>query len=189
MKFNYLAVAASLGLTAVAQPTGTCATPSKPDTFGLVAIRSGDAVQYAGFNAALRSIFAGLPSQNATCDGTDDGYATFYLKDGALFLYGPNEQQLYVDRSGMGQGKIGYTVNGESGPRNGERTGWAINEDNHLQFDGSDLIACPNSIDGAYSIWASAGIDNPAGNSNCVGIAARVEKEAEPTSCSYSTSQ
>jgi hypothetical protein len=102
MKLNYLAVAASLGLTAVAQPTGTCATPSKPDTFGLVAIRSGDAVQYAGFNAALRSIFAGLPSQNATCDGTDDGYATFYLKDGALFLYGPNEQQLYVDRSGMG---------------------------------------------------------------------------------------
>ncbi|KAL3457159.1 hypothetical protein BJX64DRAFT_280830 [Aspergillus heterothallicus] len=187
MKLNYLAVAASLGLTAVAQPTGSCAAPSKPDTFGLVAIHSGEGVQYAGFNAALRSIFAGLSSQNATCDGTDDGYASFYIKDGALFLYGPNNQQVFVDRSGMGQGKIGYTVGDESGPRNGERTGWAINGDNHLQFAGNDLIACPNSIGGAYSIWASAGVANPGGNSDCVGIAARVEKEADATSCTYST--
>ncbi|KAL5334004.1 hypothetical protein BJX70DRAFT_391777 [Aspergillus crustosus] len=188
MKLNYLAAAASLALTATAQPTGTC-TPSKPDTFGIVAIHSGDAVQYSGFNAALRSIFAGLPSQNATCDGTDDGFATFYIKDEALYLYGPSEttQQLFVDRSGMGQGKIGYTVGDEQGPRNGERTGWAINEDNHLQFGGSDLIACPNSIDGAYSIWASAGVANPGGNSDCIGIAARVEKESAPVSCTYST--
>ncbi|KAL2840509.1 hypothetical protein BJY01DRAFT_218452 [Aspergillus pseudoustus] len=187
MKLNYLAVAASLGLTAVAQPTGSCTAPSNPDTFGLVAIKSGDAVQYAGFNAALNSIFARLPSQNATCDGTDNGSATFYIKDGALFLYGPNNQEIFVDRSGMGQGKIGYTVGDESGPRNGERTGWAIDGNNHLQFGGNDLIACPNSIDGAYSIWASAGVSNPAGNENCVGIAARVEKQANPTSCTYST--
>jgi hypothetical protein len=86
-----------------------------------------------------------------------------------------------------GQGKIGYTVGDESGPRNGERTGWAINEQNHLQFDGSDLIACPNSIDGAYSIWASAGVANPAGNQDCVGIAARVEKDTTPVSCTYSS--
>ncbi|KAL2802830.1 hypothetical protein BJX63DRAFT_98077 [Aspergillus granulosus] len=187
MKLNYLTVAASLGLGAVAHPTGTCSAPSKPEPFGLVAISSGDAVHFSGFNAALRSIFAGLPSQNATCDGADDGFATFYIEDGALFLYGPNEQQIFVDRSGMGQGKIGYTVGDESGPRNGERTGWAINSNNHLQFDGNDLIACPNSIDGAYSIWASAGISNPGGNEGCVGIAARVEKESEPISCTYSS--
>ncbi|KAL4863358.1 hypothetical protein BDV12DRAFT_177639 [Aspergillus spectabilis] len=188
MKFNSLAVAASLALTATAQPTGSCA-PSTPDTFGLVAISSGDAVQYAGFNAALRSIFAGLPSQNATCDGSDDGFASFYIKDKALYLYGPSDasQQIFVDRSGMGQGKIGYTVGDESGPRNGERTGWAINTQNHLQFDGSDLIACPNSIDGAYSIWASAGVANPAGNQDCVGIAARVEKDTTPVPCTYSS--
>ncbi|KAL4875106.1 hypothetical protein BJY04DRAFT_202613 [Aspergillus karnatakaensis] len=188
MKLNYVAAAASLALTANAQPTGTC-KPSTPETFGLVAIRSGDAVQYAGFNAALNSIFARLPSQNATCDGTDDGYASFYIKDEALYLYGPTEtpQQIFVDRSGMGQGKIGYTTGDASGPRNGERTGWAINEDNHLQFDGSDLIACPNSINGAYSIWASAGVANPAGNSDCVGIAARVEKDTTPVRCTYSS--
>jgi len=103
MKLNYLAVAASLGLTAVAQPTSSCTpTPSNPDTFGLVAIRSGDAVQYASFSAARGGLLARLPSQNATCDGTDSGTATFYIKDGALFLYGPNNQEFYVDRSGMG---------------------------------------------------------------------------------------
>ncbi|KAL3476713.1 hypothetical protein BJX99DRAFT_258262 [Aspergillus californicus] len=200
MKFTVLAAAASVALTASAQPTSTAqatstaapsssSTPSANlDTFSVVAIRSGDAVQYSGFNAALGSLFAGLPSQNATCDGTDDGFATFYIKNGALFLYGPESQEFYVDRSGMGQGNIGYTTgDASSGPRNGERTGWVINEQNHLQFDGSDPIACPNSIDGAYSIWASAGIANPAGNKDCVGIAARVEKSSDATSCTYSS--
>ncbi|KAI9375041.1 cell wall protein PhiA [Aspergillus egyptiacus] len=184
MKFTSVAAAASLALTATAQPTGS----STPETFGVVAIHSGNAVHYSGFNAALGSLFAGLPEQNASCDGTDDGFATFYIQDGALYLYGNEKtQQFYVDRSGMGQGKIGYTTGDVDGPRNGERTGWAVNEANHLQFDGSDLIACPNSIDGAYSIWASAGIANPGYNKDCVGIAARVMKSTEPVKCTYSS--
>lgn len=69
-------------------------------------------------------------------------------------------------------------------PKNSERTGWAINDKNHLQFDGNDLIACPNSIDGAWSIWAS-GVANPAGNKNCTGIAARVEETKNPNACKY----
>lgn len=96
MKLTSTAALASLAVAATA-------APSTPETFGLVAIRSGDAVQYAGFNAALGSIFAGLPKQNATCEGTDSGFATFYIKDGALYLYGSDEtQEIYVDRSGMG---------------------------------------------------------------------------------------
>ncbi|KAL4972614.1 hypothetical protein BDW66DRAFT_143796 [Aspergillus desertorum] len=182
MKLTTAAAVASLAVAATAAPT-------TPETFGVVAIRSGDAVQYSGFNAALGSIFAGLPKQNATCEGTDSGFATFYIKDGSLYLYGSEEtQQIYVDRSGMGQGKIGYTTgDNASGPRNGERTGWTIDENNHLLFDESSLIACPNSIDGAYSIWASAGVANPAGNQNCVGIAARVEKTETPVACTYSS--
>ncbi|KAL4981666.1 hypothetical protein BDW68DRAFT_172034 [Aspergillus falconensis] len=182
MKFTSAAAVASLAVAATA-------APSTPETFGVVAIRSGDAVQYSGFNAALGSIFAGLPKQNATCEGTDSGFATFYIKDGSLYLYGSQEtQQIYVDRSGMGQGVIGYTTGDDaSGPRNGERTGWTIDENNHLLFDGSSPIACPNSIDGAYSIWASAGVANPAGNQNCVGIAARVEKTETPVACTYSS--
>lgn len=84
-----------------------------------------------------------------------------------------------------GQGKIGYTTGAQPAPKNSERTGWAINEDNHLQFAGSDLIACPNSIDGAWSIWASAGVANPAGNKDCTGIAARVEETKNPNGCKY----
>ncbi|RDW68692.1 cell wall protein PhiA [Aspergillus mulundensis] len=182
MKFTSVAAVASLAAAA-------SAAPSTPETFGLVAIRSGDAVQYSGFNAAKGSLFAGLPKQNATCEGTDDGFATFYIKDGGLYLYGTDEtQQFYVDRSGMGQGKIGYTTgDSSSAPRNGELTGWSIDKNNHLVFDGSSPIACPNSIDGAYSIWASAGVANPAGNSDCVGIAARVEKSDSPVACTYSS--
>ncbi|KAL4779246.1 hypothetical protein BJX76DRAFT_97325 [Aspergillus varians] len=208
MKFNSLAIAAALGLTATAQPTNSCipAVPT-PETFGVIAIRSGSGVQNSGFNAALGSIFAGLPKQNATCAGSDDGFATFYIQDEGLYLYGPSNktQQVYVDRSGMGmaypslcpsctpvltddigQGNIGYT-SGESTPRNAEVSGWAI-KNNYLEFDGSGLIACPNSIGGAYSIWLSAGIDNPAGNSDCVGIAGRVEKAEKPVRCTYTAS-
>jgi hypothetical protein len=107
MKLNFLAAAASIGLTTVAaQPAGTCPPPpTGPDTFGLVAINSGGPAHYAGFNAARRGLFAGYAGQNADCDdGPDSGYATFYLKDGALFLYGPANQQIFVDRSGMGKG-------------------------------------------------------------------------------------
>lgn len=58
-------------------------------------------------------------------------------------------------------------------------------KDGHLQFSGHDLIACPNSIDGAWSIWASAGIDNPAGNQDCISIAARVMETSNPNGCKY----
>jgi len=84
----------------------------------------------------------------------------------------------------LGQGKIGYTTGAQPAPRNSERLGWSIVEGS-LVFDGSGLIACPNSIDGAWSIWASAGIANPAGNSECVSIGARVIEDAEPVGCRY----
>jgi hypothetical protein len=90
-----------------------------------------------------------------------------------------------TDRNSTGQGKIGYTTGAQPAPKNSERKGWAINDQNHLQFGGKDLIACPNSIDGAWSIWADAGVANPAGNKDCVGIAARVEDVANPNGCLY----
>ncbi|RHZ47228.1 cell wall protein PhiA [Aspergillus thermomutatus] len=182
MQFKNFILAAS----AAASASAAAAQSSNSKTFGLVAIHSGSAVQYSAFNAAQSSLFAGLKSQNASCDRSGEQTATFYLDDGALYLYAASAtpQEVYVDRSGMGQGKIGYTTGAQPAPRNAERTGWAIN-DGHLQFAGNDLIACPNSIDGAWSIWASAGVANPAGNENCVGIAARVEETSNPNSCVY----
>lgn len=72
--------------------------------FGLVAIHSGSGVHLSSFNAAQSSIFAGLSSQNASCDVDGTNTATFYIKDGGLYLYAASAtpQQTYVDRSGMG---------------------------------------------------------------------------------------
>ncbi|KAJ5998319.1 hypothetical protein N7451_006129 [Penicillium sp. IBT 35674x] len=179
MQIKNVLFAASLAASASALPS------TKSDAFGIVAIHSGSGVQYSSFNAAKSSIFAGLKSQNASCARTADD-ATFYLNNGALYLYDQSAtpQEVYVDRSGMGQGKIGYTTGAQPAPENAERKGWAT-KDGHLQFAGNDLIACPNSIDGAWSIWADAGVANPAGNSNCVGIAARVESTSNPNGCVY----
>ncbi|KAF3388364.1 Cell wall protein phiA [Penicillium rolfsii] len=180
MQIKNVIFAASLAATATALP----AVESKP--FNVIAIHSGSGVQYAAFNAAKSSIFAGLPSQNASCARPEEQAATFYLNNGALYLYDQSAtpQELFVDRSGMGQGKIGYTTGAQPAPRNAEREGWAV-QDGHLQFGGNDLIACPNSIDNSWSIWASAGVSNPGGNSDCVGIAARVEETSNPNGCLY----
>ncbi|PYH99801.1 cell wall protein PhiA [Aspergillus ellipticus CBS 707.79] len=181
MQFKTLVLAASAAVTASALP----AANSTANTFGVVSIHSGNAVQYAAFNAAKGSILAGLPHQNASCDRPKEQSATFYIDDGALFLYAASAtpQEIFVDASGMGQGVIGYTTGAQSAP--GERKGWAIDSNNHLQFGGKDLIACPNSIEGSWSIWADAGYANPGYNANCTGIAARVEKTSNPNSCLY----
>ncbi|KAJ5125127.1 hypothetical protein N7448_004454 [Penicillium atrosanguineum] len=180
MQIKSLLFAVSLTATTTALP----ATHS--ETFGIVAIHSGSDVQYSSFNAAKSSIFAGLKKQDASCARPKEQDATFYIQNGALFLYDTSAtpQEIYVDRSGMGQGVIGYTTGAQGAPKYSERKGWTM-KDGHLQFAGDDLIACPNSIDGAWSIWASAGVANPGGNKNCVGVAARVEKTSNPNGCLY----
>ncbi|OLN86996.1 Cell wall protein phiA [Colletotrichum chlorophyti] len=158
--------------------------------FQLMSLRSASPVHFSRFQAAKGSIFLQLPSQNATCDSEDTGAATFYLKDGGLYLYAASAtpQQLYADRSGMGQGNLGYTTGAQPGPRNGERTGWTIDSYGDLTLDGAGFLACPNSIEGAWSIWVSAGINNPAGNTGCLGISVRAVQINEPNSCSYTSS-
>jgi hypothetical protein len=86
----------------------TSALPAtQSNTFNLVAIHSGSSVQYATFNAAKSSIFAGLAAQNASCAHPAEQVATFYLNNEALYLYdrSATPQELYVDRSGMGTSK------------------------------------------------------------------------------------
>jgi len=154
-----------------------------------MAIRSGSEIQYAGFQAAKSSIFVELPDQGAGCDRGFDGPAVFTLTSaGELYLYTDNPpQQLFADRSGMGQGKLGYVTGAEPLGRNWETTGFQIDSNDHLTLNGAGFIACPNSIDGAWSIWVNAGVANPAGNSDCVGIAARVIKTEEPAKCMYTS--
>ncbi|KAI9034840.1 uncharacterized protein KD926_005322 [Aspergillus affinis] len=175
MHFSRFFVVSAAAATGTAMPTSES---SGTNTFDIIAIHSSSGVQNAAFNAvnaAKNSLFAGLSDQGASCARPKEQSATFYIQDGALYLYdiSATSQEIYVDRSDMGQGKIGYTTGAQPTPRNVEREGWAI-KDSHLEFDGSSLIACPNSIDGTWSIWASAGVQNPGGNKDCVGVAARV---------------
>ncbi|KAJ5805161.1 hypothetical protein N7474_011048 [Penicillium riverlandense] len=184
MQIKKLLFAASLAATTAALPATECATES--EAFGIVAIHSGSDVQYSSFNAAKGTIFAGLKKQGARCARPKEQDATFYIKNGALYLYDTSAtpQEIFVDRSGMGQGVIGYDTLAQGTPKYGERKGWAI-KDGHLQFAGNHLIACPHSIDGAWSIWVSVGDANPGDNKNCVGIAARIEKISNPNACHY----
>ncbi|KAI0844274.1 cell wall protein PhiA [Daldinia vernicosa] len=171
-----------------ALPQATPGAPLSPDAkFSLMALRSASEVHFASFEAAKGSLFLKLPSQNASCDAGPADYATFYLQDGGLYLYAASAtpQQLYADRSGMGQGKLGYTTGAEPAPRNGERTSFALDESNDLTLNGAGFLACPNSIDGAWSVWVSTGVDQPAGNQGCLGISVRAVEVTNPNGCLY----
>ncbi|KAF9877087.1 cell wall protein PhiA [Colletotrichum karsti] len=188
-------VAAVSGLPTFSATNGTTngTAPGLPADakFQLMALRSASEVHFSTFQAAKSSIFLQLPSQEATCDqrnGTDA--ATFYLsQDGGLYLYAASAtpQQLYADRSGMGQGKLGYTTGAQPAPRNGERTGWTVDSYGDLTLDGAGFLACPNSIEGAWSVWVSSGVSNPAGNTDCLGISVRAVAVSAPNSCSYTS--
>lgn len=175
-----------------AEPTSNSSdwvAPFAPNArFGLMAIRSGSNVHYQSFGAVSSNIFAGLSSQNTTCDaGETRDYATFFLsEEGELYLHTDNPpRRVWVDRSGMGQGNIGYTTGAQSPPANAETTAWEIDEVGDVTFNGASLIACPDSIDGSWSIWVSAGVSNPAGNQNCEGIVTRAVEIEDPIKCSY----
>lgn len=98
MQLKNLAIAASVSAVVSAAPSNQSAT------FGVVAIHSGSDVQNSAFNAAKSSIFAGLPNQGASCARPKEQEATFYILDGALYLYDESAtpQEIFVDRSGMG---------------------------------------------------------------------------------------
>ncbi|RYP21446.1 hypothetical protein DL765_002236 [Monosporascus sp. GIB2] len=157
--------------------------------FTLMALRSASPVHFASFSAAQSNLFLHMPRQDATCDGEDPGYATFYLNDGGLFLYAASAtpQQIYADRSGMGQGNLGYITGAQRPPRNAEVDGWVVDESGNLSLDGAGFIACPDSIEGAWSLWIDAGVAQPGGNSGCLGISVRAVEAAKPVSCRYTS--
>ena len=194
---------ATLALTAASAATGAMAAPAanpNPDlvTFGVISIASGSKVQNAGWGAMHKGIFTGAkPQEGASCYGPEQDYATFVLNkaDGTLDLRtdGKPWQQLFVDRSGMGQGVMQYTTGAEPASRNAERAGWAIDDaSQHLTFGGSDaFLACPNGLPGTadaetFRVLPYVGINSPAGYTNCTSIAARVVVATNPVDCLYS---
>ncbi|KAI5295784.1 hypothetical protein KEM55_006049 [Ascosphaera atra] len=153
--------------------------------FGVISIRSGSDMQYASWGASQSMIGAGLSQQNASCNTDPYNAATFQIRDGALYLYSTQNppQEVYVDRSGMGQGVIGYTTGAQPAVSGAERKGWAIDGE-YLTFKGQGFIACP-ARDG-FSVWVDTGVENPGFNEGCEGIAARTIETSNPADCLYS---
>jgi hypothetical protein len=219
MKFTSSAAAASMAIMASAAPAcaAPAAAPAaaaaaadnstspfgpKPtgnDVFRLMTVRSGSAIQYANVQAKNGGFVIGSPSQNSSCavGGTqtllpDINYASFSIdtEDGGLYLYTDNPpHQAFVDRSGMGQGVIGYTTGVQPIGKNQQRGPWKITDENNLVWAGGadgdiGFQACPDALGGGYSLWL-AGAVNPGGNKDCVGINVKAIKEDQPIKCLY----
>ncbi|KAM5354451.1 hypothetical protein ACJ41O_001100 [Fusarium nematophilum] len=165
------------------------AAPQKSTQFEALALRSASPIHFEGIQAAKSFISLNLAKQGASCDRKSDNQATFNLVGDELFLYrkSATPQQLWVDRSGMGQGVLGYTTGAQPAPRNAERKGWKIDKNGDLTFNGAGFIACPNSskAGGSWSVWVSAGVKQPGGNKGCLGFTARTVKTTKPNSCLY----
>ena len=93
-----------------------------------------------------------------------------------------------------GQGIWRYTTGAQPMGRNGERTPFTIDENNHLLFDGSSPAACPQRnpqgeiLPGEWSIWWNDAQYNPGYNENCTNVALRAIKADKPVSCKYTES-
>ncbi|KAK3304183.1 uncharacterized protein B0T15DRAFT_232133 [Chaetomium strumarium] len=177
-------------LSLFAAAASAAPTDSSERKFGIMALRSASPIHFAMAGASQGKLGFNFPDSknDAQCtDGQKPTAATFTLKDGELYLYGSDQvQQIYVDRSGMGQGVLGYFNKDVSRPpRNGELSGWSVDENDNLTFDGTPLKACPGT-DNAYYIWAS-GADKPAGIEGCLGFSARTVTKSDAVQCTYST--
>ncbi|KAH7171259.1 hypothetical protein EDB81DRAFT_778066 [Dactylonectria macrodidyma] len=162
------------------------AAPASTNTFEVLSLRSASGIHFTGFQASNNNIRLKQATQGATCKSPTDNLATFKLVDGNLFLYheGTTPQQLFVDRSGMGQGKLGYTTNVKEIPTRWERTGWAVDGNGDLKFKGVGFLACPSG-DGSWNVWMNAGFSQPGGSSGCLSLTARAIKIGKPNSCTY----
>ncbi|KAI1637944.1 cell wall protein PhiA [Biscogniauxia mediterranea] len=185
-----LAASGASALPHVARQDGAKVGVATP--FTIQATFSGPEMQFPYFYANNGEFTLNNLHSSATCTNParSSSAATFTIDaEGNMYLYAtqPPVQQTWVDRSGMGQGNIGYTSAGLQGPKNGERTGWAIDDSNNLTFNGVGFIGCPKD-DGSWRIWVNAGVDQPAGNQGCVPVGAIATAAAEPNDCHYSDS-
>jgi hypothetical protein len=170
---------------------GIASAAPNPDVevFQAIALRSASPVHHTYLQASENGLFLKLKDQGASCDrGVKADAATFSIdkKTGEVLLYSTSNprQQLFTDRSGMGQGVLQYRTGAQPLCTRCEQTKWAINKDGQLQYDGTDFRACPQE-DGSYSVFVSAGVDNPAGNKDCIPFTLTTSKVDKPVGCLY----
>ncbi|KAK4160244.1 hypothetical protein QBC43DRAFT_270748 [Cladorrhinum sp. PSN259] len=184
-------------VAATAAPTDGASCTAPPRKFGIMSLRSASPIHFGQVSAYQNNIALNLPEDqiNAQCaNGVSRKDATFYIKDGELFLYTPKDivQKFFTDRSGMGQGVLQYVTYGKNetwtpGPRL-ETKGWAVDENDNLTFNGVGLLACPwdsTASNTKWYIWVAAS-SAPAGQQGCLGFNARTLTVDAPVQCTYS---
>jgi hypothetical protein len=122
-------------------------------------------------------------------------YASFSINEetGSVDIYTFNPPlQLYVDRSGMGQGNLRYTTGVQPIGKNQERGPFKINDDGDLVFAAGGLTgdvgfqACPGAVGGGWKIWL-AGVEKPAGSEGCTPFTMKALKEDPIMKCLYTS--
>ncbi|KAH8724541.1 hypothetical protein GQ44DRAFT_617694 [Phaeosphaeriaceae sp. PMI808] len=192
MKYSTATILAASAALVSASPIAQTDAPSTPTVFRLMALRSGSEIHFRSVQALESRYVIGAPAQGASCGPEPKEWASFGLTpEGDLYLYSPNPPlQAYVDRSGMGQGFLGYTTGVQPIGHNQRRGPFKIDEnDNLVYMSGNDSVgfqACPGGVGGGWTIWM-AGEINPGGHKDCLGFTARVQWEANATKCSYTT--
>ncbi|GAO14150.1 uncharacterized protein UV8b_06554 [Ustilaginoidea virens] len=185
MKFT-AAIASSILLSGSTLAAPTTTNRSWP--FIITSMGSPTPVHYGRLTAANMGFTINGSNQGAQCDKENDS-ATFQLQGSQLFLYSANNevQQVFVDRSGMGGGAIGYFDNTKSAPGSHfELDGWSINHKDQLVFGNSKLAACPPYEEGGVWTVRVISTENQAESKSCIHFDARVTPQDNPSSCIYS---
>ena len=205
MKFTVAAAAASMAAisSALPQASSPFPRPEAGDVFRLMSLRTGTEIQYGNVQASQGSLVINSPAENnKTCaingdrENVTDGinYASFSINEetGSVDIYTFNPPlQLYVDRSGMGQGNLRYTTGVQPIGKNQERGPFKINDDGDLVFAAGGLTgdvgfqACPGAVGGGWKIWLS-GVEKPADSEGCTPFTMKALKEDPIMKCIYS---
>ncbi|KAH7129126.1 hypothetical protein EDB81DRAFT_846063 [Dactylonectria macrodidyma] len=157
-------------------------------SFELLAVAPTTDIHFQGFQAADSRIQLRLDDQEAVCRTESDNLATFSLVAGSLWLYQKPKllQQLYVDRSAAGGGRLRYTASPQESPARVEKGGWRLDSKGNLRFRNSGFIACPGTDeDGPWTIWVDVGTPQPGGGTGCVALDAHEIPISNPNSCQY----
>ncbi|CAA9962066.1 hypothetical protein PTMSG1_05443 [Pyrenophora teres f. maculata] len=195
MKFTTTAIAATAATMVSALPQATQFEKISPgDTFHVMSLRTGTPIQFGNMQASNSRLYINAPQQNETSCDSEHNYATFQLgKDGALNLFTAAPfQAVYVDRSGMAGGAIGFTTGASPAPKYAQFDGWSINADSHLVYTTDDNFktelnfqACPCAFGGGYAVWLG-GSFNPGGQTDCIPFSGLAVKKEETVRCQYS---
>jgi hypothetical protein len=156
--------------------------------FNAVAVNSCGPLHDAKLNAAQSNVYIDLSGNGALCPRGDNSDAAIFVIIGDRLSFHSTRnptQEVWVDRSPEGQGKMGYQTQDHWIPRTAEFSGWSVDADEILHFQGNLLMACPDALTGSWMVWLDFGVPQPGGNMGCIPFRARAAEAKPLISCTY----